>query len=140
MITQQRPGERSEVQVLEFDQHLSTFTQQSNVELCDAGAILRMRVRAFRIRIARLRHGSDDIDLFQCKRQVGRPRCQTSDQAGGCLQGAVDQTGMKNILTKITFQMLRYFQLRQSKGTVDVKLLDGLEGRPVMQAVFSELI
>ena len=76
--THERLDERSDIQVLQFDQHLSTFIQEANVELPDAGVILSARVCKFRVRITHLRHGADDIDLVQRKRQLRRRRFQTS--------------------------------------------------------------
>ena len=49
----------------------------------------------------------DDIDFIQRKWQVGRRRFRTSEQAGDCLQGAVNHAGVKNELTEIVFQMVR---------------------------------
>src|SRR6266511_3671221 len=55
LTTRQRAADRSNVQVPQRDQHVSTFVQNSDVELPGSCVIPHLRVRIFRIRITRLR-------------------------------------------------------------------------------------
>jgi hypothetical protein len=89
--------------------------------------ILLTRISKFRVRITGLRHRAENIDLVKRKGHVRCCRFPTSNQTSDCLQGAIHQAGMQNELTKIAFQMIRYFQL-------------GLEGRAVVIAIFPEFV